>query len=143
MSNLKDAQDRIKVEKTKQSVEKREWPADNKPARFQELTWPITRAIRHAYALKRLPLKDILWIGLPNGERERCSCHEPEETLEAENLEYSRKDQGRDALEEIVGIAVRLGMEQGRRCFINEHEFQTLQHQLLMVRMAIKCKCED
>lgn len=116
----------------------KEWPADNKIVNFSELTEPITKAIRHAYALKRLPLKDIPWTGYRLGKRERATSFEHEEHLTAQNLEYSDTEQGRDALEEIVGIAVRLGIEQGRRCFRDEHEFQTMQHKLNMIRMAVE-----
>ncbi len=115
----------------------KEWPKDNKIVSFSELTEPITKAIRHAYAIKRLPLRDIPWTGLELGKREKVNCFEPAEHLTAKNLDYSDQEQGRDALEEIVGIAVRLGIEQGRRAFRDEHEFQTMQHKLDMIRIAV------
>ena len=45
------------------------------------------------------------------------TCFSPDKQLSAENLKYSEDDQGRDALDEIIGLVFRLGVEQGRRIF--------------------------
>ncbi|MHA1471071.1 MAG: hypothetical protein ACTSSP_11005, partial [Candidatus Asgardarchaeia archaeon] len=57
----------------------------------------------------------IEWEGLDRGKTERCANIHPSETLDAWHLTYSKEDQGRDVYEEIIGLAVQLGMEQGRR----------------------------
>jgi hypothetical protein len=44
-----------------------------------------------------------------------------EETLKAEWLKVSDEDQGRDALQEIIGCALRLGIEQGFRMLAKNH----------------------
>ena len=98
------------------------WPKDDKPVRFEELGWTITEAIRFAYRIDRINRdKDIPYDGLPIGKKERATCLEIEEALTSENLAYSEEDQGRDALVEIVDCAVRLGIEQGRRLYAEEH----------------------
>ncbi len=94
----------------------KEWPEDNKTVMFDELTEPIIKAIRFAYDVTRKnENKDIPWEGLDIGKSARACCFSPPEALAASNLRYSLDDQGRDALEEIVGLAVQLGIEQGRR----------------------------
>jgi hypothetical protein len=84
------------------------WPEKGGPATFAMLADSICAAIRFAYQLKRQNQdQDIPWTGPDIGE--------DDEQLSAEMLALIEKDQGRDALDEIVGLALRLGIEQGRR----------------------------
>ncbi len=94
---------------------------DEPEFRFTDLTDAVIKAIRTAYNLRRKNKeKDIAWTG-PQFDKDNFSdhlaacCFSPEHKLTAENLRYSEEDQGRDALEEIVGVAVQLGIEQGIR----------------------------
>ena len=99
------------------------WPIDGKPANFGEIAPSLFRAMKHCYKLIRQNEdKDVPWGGLPLGEHEKATCLEPQEHLSAENLKYSLENQGRDAMEEIIGLAVRLGVEQGRRIIQKEWE---------------------
>lgn len=92
------------------------WPSDGSPAHFTEICDPIIEALRFAYTFRRRNRdKDIPWKGLDIGEREKVSCFLPDEALSAEALAYALDDQGRDAMREILAVAIQLGSEQGRR----------------------------
>ncbi len=104
---------------------------------FSDLADTVTSAIRFAYSLKRKNKgKSIPVVGLDSpgnagiGPGSHC--------LSAENLAYSDEDQGRDALEEIVGVAIRLGIEQGRRI-----EFEANRHQDFMLKTILSCSEPD
>jgi hypothetical protein len=101
----------------------RKWPENDKPAVFEEIAIDICSAIRFAYKINRKNKnKDIPWSGVDIG---RCSMNlSPEEQFRAGSLANSLEEQGRDALTEIVGVALRLGIEQGRR--ISAPEIKTL-----------------
>lgn len=92
------------------------WPKDDKRMSFEELTFPVYKAIRKAYKLSPKDYGDrINWTGPELPKSMGASCLTYDKLLTRENLEYSEQDQGRDPLEEIVGVAVQLGIEQGRR----------------------------
>lgn len=58
-----------------------------------------------------------IYDGLPLGEREACGALQPVDALTSESLEYNLTNQGRDVVDVILGLAVQLGIEQGRRLF--------------------------
>ncbi len=92
------------------------WPKGGKTVSFHEITEPIMNALRFAYSLHRKnEEKDIPWEGLDIGESQKATCFVPDENLSADSLAFQLEDQGRTPLEVIVGIAVQLGIEQGRR----------------------------
>ncbi len=88
------------------------WPKNGEPADFEQLVAPIQKAINFAYNLerknkdKRIPYKGF------DSENHSIDINK---LLSAENLHYSEEDQGRDALCILVGLAVQLGIEQGKR----------------------------
>lgn len=94
-----------------------EWPAEGKTAYFDDLVQPILKAIRFAYRTTRKnENKDIKWTGLPLTLTSiLAGCPQIEDHLTAESLDYDKNDQGRSALEVLVGCAVQLGIEQGTR----------------------------
>lgn len=99
----------------------KQWPDKNKAANFNELSEPICKAIRFAYQLTRQNEGvSIPWKGLTIGERELATCFQPDERLSKEQLEYDDENQGRDALDVLVGLAIQLGIEQGRRMTTRE-----------------------
>ena len=104
----------------------------NKIYDFEELVKSVVKALKGAYTLRRKPLVDIKWEG-PELEQ-YCYSLPPAERLTAENLRYSQEDQGRSALEEIIGIAVALGIQQGINMTTADYEIQIetmrLLHQL-------------
>ncbi len=90
------------------------WPKDPcKTVRFSLLTGAVRKAIKFAYKLERKNTKkDIPWTTYDQGGTTHLSA---EETLTKKNLDWSLEDQGIDALDEIIGVAIRLGIEQGKR----------------------------
>jgi len=92
----------------------KEWPADNKPASFEDITDDLVKAVRTAYKLQPTD-KPINWKGLPIGEDDRSRCLEIAHSLSPAQLKYSDEEQNRDPLTTILGVAVQLGIEQGRR----------------------------
>jgi len=98
----------------------KKWPKDDKPARFEDICNDICKAINFAYTLQRRNAsKNIPWKGLEIGKQSLCGSFGMKEALSAESLAYQLEDQGRDALKILVGRAVMLGIEQGRRAEVN------------------------
>jgi len=96
----------------------KQWPQDDQPVDFSDLADSIQAAILFAYTIKRKNVdKSIPWTGYDIGSDEKVTCFGPDEQLSAKSLAYSLDDQGRTAFEEIIGLAIRLGIEQGRRVF--------------------------
>lgn len=94
---------------------------------FEDLSDPILRAIRHCYHVRRVRKKeDVPWSGPEIGEGEQANSLQAAYRLSAEALAYSLDDQGRNAMEEIVGLAIQLGIEQGRRIARSDTAYQTL-----------------
>lgn len=93
------------------------WPEDGGPLGFEDLTRPVLHAIRFAYDLKRRDRRrNIPWRGPEIVDTGTLACCPTiSERLKAHRLAYSEEDQGRDTLEEVVGAAIQLGIEQGRR----------------------------
>lgn len=93
-----------------------EWPKNNEPARFSDICDSVCKAIRFAYRMQRQNRQaDVPWEGMNIGESERGGCLQPHEALSASTLRWQLDDQGREALDVIVALAVQLGIEQGRR----------------------------
>lgn len=110
---------------TKAEILIKPWPEDG-TVDFDELVEPVVKAIKFAYNLRRKNLnKDIPYKGY---ERKHClsTCLSIGSTLSAENLQYEQREQGRSALETIVGVAVQLGFEQGIRYQKEQHKTHDL-----------------
>lgn len=106
----------------------KEWPADDKPAYFEDLVIPFKKSLRFAYKMQRQNKgKDIPYSGFINGSLHCClPIHE---AFSAENVRYSHEDQGRDALETIIGAILQVGIEQGRRIAKDSSEWKILEMQ--------------
>jgi hypothetical protein len=90
----------------------KEWPDNDEVVNFEELTGPVVQAIQEAYKLIPLDVSHgIEWTGLNIGKKLLAHSFSPEEALSATYLPHG----DRSPLEVIVGIAVQLGIEQGRR----------------------------
>lgn len=87
----------------------KKWPEDpNETVSFDDLAEPLLKAIRFAYSLRRKNKdKDIPYDGFETGLKHICLS--PDELLKADYLEEE------DALKVIIGMALQLGIEQGRR----------------------------
>lgn len=97
-------------------MEKVEWDKDNKPASFEQLIEAVRDVVKQCYKLTRKNKdKDIKWKGPLLPESMRATCLDFEHNLTVERMKYNEYDQGRDAMDVIIGIAIQLGIEQGRR----------------------------
>ena len=96
-----------------------EWPKDeSEPLELEDLVRPLRNAIRTAYTLKRNSLDtEVPWTGPEGTGSETTGCLDNALALSAENLRYQEEEQEeeRDTLWLILGIAIRLGCEEGRR----------------------------
>ena len=101
----------------------KEWPEDNKPADFEVLCGHVRKAILYAYDMQRKNRgKAIPWDGPPTMQEAG-----PDFLLSADRLKYAEEDQGRDALDTLIGIAVQLGIEQGRRVAADRPDMRLLE----------------
>jgi len=92
------------------------WPKDNKTVSFDEIVKPLRDAVDQLYVLKRVNKgMDVHWDGLDIGEAEKVCSFSPDEKLSDAQLTYDDEEQGRDPMEVLLGLAVQLGIEQGRR----------------------------
>ncbi len=111
----------------------RKWPKGNKPTQFSDLTDAVTKGIRFAYSLKRRNRdRSVPWTGPDSGQSIKATCPTPEEWLSKKSLAFNLEDQGRDALDVLVAIAVQLGIEQGRRMTIEK-----LEDKMIMFRLKL------
>lgn len=105
----------------------KQWPDNNEPAQFMELCNCVREALEFAYELKRANAsKSVPWNGPPIGKSLAAASLDYVEALSAESLEWVLEDQGRDALEVIIGIAIQLGIEQGRRDYLTSNAYTHL-----------------
>ncbi len=110
-------------------MKNKRWPENNETANFHDIVSPIRKAIEFAYELRRInKQKNIPWGGFDIGEMEKITCFSPSDNLRYKHLKYSLEEQGRDALDEILGICIRLGIEQGRRKTIRKFKEQEVKH---------------
>ena len=109
------------------------WPDGNKTADFDAITGPIVQALADAIGNKMVwtepvkrrggyafssgtsSIKGIDYNGLDILDNLKHVCQSPDKRLSREGLQFDWEDQGRHPVEVIVGLAVQLGIEQGRR----------------------------
>ena len=116
-----------------------EWPDDGNPLDYQSIADPIRKAIRFAYEMSRKNVgRSVPWRGPPIGRSEAGNSLQAKHRLSAEMLRYSEEDQGRDALDEIIGVAVQIGIEQGRRIFKKSDTFKVLMLRLETYRLGLE-----
>ena len=92
----------------------KKWPEDGSPVRFEDLVAPIADWLRNTTLGDRAERR-MTYAGFELGERESAGCLQPDEALSPESIAYNMESQGRDSFDVAVGIAVQLGLEQGRR----------------------------
>ena len=112
----------------------KKWPKkDDKPVLFRSLVKGIREALLFAYDLNRKNEdKDIPYAGY---ETNLPTDFEPIEKLTVENLTYDLKEQDRDALDVILGIAIQLGIEQGKRNFKSSTVYHLMKIRLSMIEV--------
>ena len=109
------------------------WPEGDEVADFESLVTPVIDALKQVYILDRRGHGgfDVKWSGPTLGRTERVTSLSFDNALTKENLEYSEHDQGRDPLTTIIGIAIQLGIEQGRRIHKKDLTFDIRMAKLL------------
>lgn len=99
------------------------WPSDGKPAAFCDIVEPLISAFNEGATWRpktSATSRDIEWTGLP---LESSSLGPIDARLSAAWRENDREND-RTFLCTILGIAVNLGMEQGRRLELDRQEAQ-------------------
>jgi hypothetical protein len=111
------------------------WPVDDtKTVYFSDLTESVANVIRFGYELKRINRnKNIPYKGYNIDIEEQSGDFDPVRKLKAENLKYSEEEQGRDLIHEAVGIAVQLGIAQGRRM-----QREKMKMGIILMKLSIK-----
>lgn len=112
---------------------KKRWPKDGSTVQFSELTAPVRTAIEFAYRIERKHKnRTIPWDGYSVGSDVLVCDFAPDEKLRAKNLKFDLEDQGRDALDVIIAIAVQLGLEQGKRNYLKstKYELKEMRHEM-------------
>ncbi len=93
----------------------RPWPKDGTPVRFDAIYGPLRKAFTDLYDFTK-KADECDWTGLDLGDRELAGLFSPSTRLTKSQLDYDENEQDRDALDVLLGIAIQLGVEQGRRC---------------------------
>jgi len=104
---------------------------------FSDISEALRKSVGFAYTLRRKNKgKDVPYEGpeLTAGRVLACSFT-VEEAFSEEQLRYDREDQGRDAMEVILGKAIQLGMEQGWRMLMDDASTLDLK----VIRRALEC----
>lgn len=97
------------------------WPKDDKLMQFDVLVAAVCKALKVAYVLAPKAFgENIPWIGPSLPKSMAHICLPFNDLLTREQLEYE-ESQGRTILEIIIGIAIKLGIEQGRRIALKDN----------------------
>lgn len=93
------------------------WPANDEPSSFYTILYPLRRAFDFGATWERKNAdQDVPWTGLGIGKDLLVSDFDADEKLKAERIRYGAEEQDRDFVSTILGLAIQLGIEQGRRC---------------------------
>ena len=115
-----------------------------KPYDFEELSRPLVKAFRFAFDLTRKNEdRDIPWSGPNDLNTSNHVALTPKAALSAEQLRYSKDEQGRDALEELIGMTLRVGIEQGHRLAMASDQIKTMKLIAAMGERALQEKKND
>ena len=96
-----------------------DWPENGDPLPFVDLVAPVRAALCYAYHVDWCggnlgePMPDIPWTGPRRLSLVQCAVVPPEHRLEGRNLDAELL-KNRDPLDVILGLAVELGIQQGR-----------------------------
>lgn len=115
------------------------WPDGNKPANFEDLVKPFKSVLRFAYKMTRQNKgRDIPYNGYEHGALH--ICFPLIEKFTANQMRYDEEEQGRDALEVIIGAILQVGIEQGRRIAMESSEVQMLRTQANLAKILMEYK---
>lgn len=101
----------------------KKWPKNNVPVSFDILADSICNSIRQAYELKRINSSiPIPYEGYELPDNQLITNSKIREQLKPENIAWLKEDQFMDELQILIGIALSLGIEQGRRVELCNNE---------------------
>ena len=119
----------------------KQWPEDNKTVTFSDLVTSVRECVDFHYRLSRKnTVEPMNYQGYDIGSSVKATSLSPDEALSLEQLDYDLTVQGRDAMDTIIGIAIQLGVEQGRRI---EHENVKLLELMNTVLLAAANKSSE
>jgi len=95
------------------------WRSDGEPEKLRDIVIPLKRTLKDLISSMKSysTSKDLFYDGFTLGDNELITCLPPDQSLTFKNLCKEKKDQNRDPFDVILGIAVQLGIEQGRRIY--------------------------
>ncbi len=98
-----------------------DWPIGMKPMRVEELVRPLKSAIQQAFELKgrKLLIDGIKWGGPGFGHPSASWEESPAAALSSSGIKRAA-EAGRDPLEQILVVAINLGIEQGKRVAVEK-----------------------
>lgn len=111
------------------------WPANDKPADFEDMAKPIERVFRQAVGLKKMS-RPLTYNGLDIG-KSSANAIDFNNAIDPTNLQLSA-EQGRDTLSVLIEKTIQVGIEQGRRI---EREHDDLKK--LIIRGMLTGKVDD
>lgn len=99
-------------------MSKKKWPKKKaEVVSIEDITEPLRKFLEETHTVTPKKLKTLpTWTGFPDTGPTGAACAHTKiaEILSPASLEHN-KNQGRDLLDLIILIAVRMGLEQGRR----------------------------
>jgi hypothetical protein len=102
--------------RTKKAKQLIKFPRQSKIVRFDKVTGAVKTHLKSQFSFRRINRKkDLTWRGPSLSRFLAAGCLPYGDHFKAGNLRYSEQEQGRDAMTEILGTVVQVGMEQGRR----------------------------
>lgn len=107
----------------------KQWLSNNAPADFEELIKECKDTLLQGIKYERINTdKDIKWNGhTTTNPYNRHVSLDPDFQLKAKHMKEVLEAQGRDFIDIILGLAISLGIEQGRRITLtNSHIKSTL-----------------
>jgi hypothetical protein len=123
-------------------LDKDGWPVDGSPLNFEDMANSVIALLKDGYKLLRKNRgKDLKYKG-PDHKEQAC-CPPIRERLKAESLAGEMEDQGRNALDIIIGHAIQIGIEQGRRIMRESPEYQILKTNARVGETLINAKLKE
>ena len=99
----------------------KQWDKKGNTASFNDIAAPLCKIFKEAMEKGADVYKDgLVWEGFDIGETMKHIALSPDQRFTPENLLHSKIEQGRDVFDEIITLAIQLGIEQGRRAKLRE-----------------------
>jgi len=127
----------------------KKWPKDlTEVVYFDDLVQPVKKAL--LFVLKKGGKKiadDVVipYKGYNIGRKDLVTSFDPVTKFSTEQRNYDRDEQGRDIFDLLIGLAVQLGIEQGRRWLRKDQEMaiKVLKNHLSRIETKLEGSDED